>query len=305
MKRTAIVGLPLLAALMLVATLALAGKTQVNPTSLKAAGPHGAIYGRSDGVYQDATSGSAYSVENGQRARTLGVGYRSTFAFGDNKGISQLDQSAGGTCAGNATTVPCIASFGDAVNLVWFPLVTATLPLDMTATGLDIAGDQTDDDGNEVDGGILGASGRPFIIGDDPAFYFCATVALADVSGSDLFMTGFRRAEPFNATFDNYLDLASIGSVSGDIKIETILNNAATTVTDTTDNWADTATHKLCTNVSGSGVVTYTVDGAAPTTTASFTFDDGDPVIPFVHLLQDADLMDSAVITLWEVGYTQ
>lgn len=281
-----------------------ASNTQVGST-LKAAGTKGYIYGRSDGVFQDSTTASPYAVENGQRAKTIGVGYRGTFGFGDNKGISQFDQSAGGSCAGNTTTVPCIASFGDALNLVWFPLVTATLPLDMTSVGLDIAGDQTDNDGNEVDGGILGASGRPFIIGDDPAFYFCATVALADVSGSDLFMTGFRRAEPFNATFDNYLDLASIGSVSGDIKIETILNNAATTVTDTTDNWADAETHKLCTYVSSAGVVTYKVDGAAPTATAAFTFDDGDPVIPFVHLLHDADLMDSAVITLWEVGYQQ
>lgn len=260
-------------------------------------------YDRTDGVKLERYSRSPYMIENGQSAGPRGVGYRETFAYGASKGMTQLDQSGGATCVGNTTTVPCLVTFGDGVTLAWAPVVTATLPLNMLSTGLDIGGDQVADDGNEIFGGILGASGRPFVIGDDPDFYFCAQVALADVTGSDDFHVGFRRAEPMNAVFDNYLDLASIGSISGNVTIETILNNAATTTTDTTIDWADAETHTLCVGVADTGGVAYSYDSAAPTVTAAFTFDDGDPVIPFIHLLQDTDLMDTAVIKLWQVGY--
>jgi hypothetical protein len=73
--------------------------------------------------------------------------------------------------------------------------VTATLELAQVATGLDISGDFVDNDGNELVGGVVGASGRPFIIGDDPAFYFCTTVKITDADGTDDFHVGFRRPE--------------------------------------------------------------------------------------------------------------
>lgn len=295
----------LIAAVLLVPLAVWAGNTQVSPSSLRSAGKTGSIYGRSDGVFQDSVTGSPIAVENGQRIQVLGAGYKETFAYGAAKGITQLDQSGGGACAANTVGVPCLTTLGSGVKLVWFPVVTATLELAQVATGLDISGDLVDNDGNELVGGVLGASGRPFVIGDDPAFYFCATVKITDVDGTDELQWGFRRAEAANAVFDNYKDLAAIGDISGDIKISTILNDAATSTTDTTDNWADLETHKLCVLVSGTGVVTYTEDGAAPTVTAAFTFDDGDPVIPFMHLRHDANVAESTIVTAWEVGYTQ
>jgi hypothetical protein len=284
-----------------------AANTQVSPSAFKAAGPKGYIYGRSDGVFHEATSKSPYIVENGTSSGPLAAGYRETFAYGDGKGVTQLDSGGGGACAGNTTTVPCLATFGSGVKLAWFPAVTATLELDMDASGLDISSDVVDNDGLEVAGGILGASGRPFIIGDDPAFYFCATIYVDDVSGTDDLHIGFRRPSAFTATFDDYLDLATIGLVgaSGDIQIETIDDNAATTTTDTTDNMADDETKKFCVYVSGAGVVTYKVDGNAPTATAAFTFDDGDPVIPFVHYLHATTSPDELILSLWEVGYQE
>ena len=294
-------------ALALVAGPVLAANTQVTASEFKAAGKTGHVYGRSDGVFQEATVKSPYVVENGQSAGPVGVGYRETFGYGDGKGVTQLDSSGGGACAANATTVPCIATFGSGVKLVWFPAVTATLELDMDATGLDISSDVVDNDGLEVAGGVLGASGRPFIIGDDPAFYFCATLFVDDVSGTDDLHIGFRRPSAFTATFDDYLDLASIGLVgaSGDIQIETIDDNAATTTTDTTDGWSDDETKKVCVYVSDAGAVTYKIDNVAPTTTAAFTFDDGDPVIPFVHYLHATTTPDELILSLWEVGYSE
>lgn len=300
-----IVGFALFAAMLATAPMVQAAKTQASAGSLKAAGRTGHVYGRSDGVYQDATTASPVIVENGQKASWPGVGYRETFAYGDGLGITSLDNGTGGTCAGNTTTVPCLHTFGSGVQLLEFPVVTNTLPADMDAASLDIGGDQVADDGMEIAGGVLGASGRPFVIGDDPAFYFCTTVTIEDVSGTDDFHVGFRRAEPMNAVFDNYLDLASIGCIAADIYIETINDNAATTSTDTTDTCSDTVAVKWCVYVSNAGVVTYTVNGAAPTTTAAFTFDDGDPVIPFIHFLQDTDLTGEVDVSLWEVGYQQ
>jgi hypothetical protein len=286
-------------------TPAFAGKTQVSPSAFKAAGATGNVYGRSDGIFQEANTKAPYAIENGQSGGPLAVGYRETFGYGDGKGISQLDSGGGGACAGNATTVPCLATFGSGVKLAWFPAVTATLALDMDATGLDISSDVVDNDGLELVGGVLGASGRPFIVGDDPAFYFCATLFIDDVSGTDDLHIGFREAEAFTATFDNYTDLASIGLVgaSGDIQIETIINDAATVTTDTTDGWSDDETKKVCVYVSNAGAVTYTVDGTAPTVTAAYSFADGTPVIPFVHYLHATTSPDELILSLWEVGY--
>lgn len=282
-----------------------AGKTQVDQDAYRAAGKTGHVYKRSDGVFQEKNSHAPVIIENGQPASWPGVGYRETFAYGDGLGLTSLDTGTGGTCVGNTTTVPCLHTFGSGVKLIEFPVVTNTLPADMDAASLDIGGDQVADDGMEIAGGVLGASGRPFVVGDDPAFYFCATVTIADVSGTDDFHVGFRETDPFNAVFDNYTDLASIGCIAADMYIETILGNAATTSTDTTDACADATSYKFCTYVSGAGVVTYKVNGSAPTTTAAFTFADGTTVIPFAHYLQDTDLTGEVDVALWEVGYSE
>lgn len=292
-----------MAAALAMTTDADAGRTRADPDAYRAAGRTGPFYLRSDGLFLDNTSKGPVIINNGTPTAWLGASYVETFAYGDGKGLSQFNTN-GTTCVGDTTTVPCLATFGSGVRLVAMPVVTATIPLDMDATSLDIGGDQVDNDGFELAGGYLGATGRPFIIGDDPAFYFCATLGVADVSGTDDLHVGFRRAEPMVAIFDNYNDLASIGSISGDIYLETILNNAGTTSTDTTDNWADAGVHKLCTYVSNAGAVTYKIDNAAPTTTAAFSFDDGDPVIPFIHYIHATDVAGEIDLTLWEVGYS-
>ena len=51
-------------------------------------------------------------------------------------------------------------------------------------------------------------------------------------------------------------------------------------------NWADTEVHKLKVLVDKAGAVTYKINGAAPSTTAAFSFDIGEVVTPFLHFLQ-------------------
>jgi hypothetical protein len=172
-----------------------------------------------------------------------------------------------------------------------------------TATGLDISLDQTDDEGVEVSQGILARSRGAFTIGTDTAFFARCRFKIADVSGTDDCAFGFRKAAAYQANIDDYTDMAVLNVIAGDIKIETILNNGATSTTDTTDNWADGETHELQVLVSAGGVVTYRIDGAAPTQTAAFTFDTGDVVVPFCFFLHTTDLAGAVELIEWEVGF--
>ena len=203
-----------------------------------------------------------------------------------------------------------LMNFASGVTLAAYTIgsstASANMP-DMDAASLDIAGDQADDEGIDIYGGIHGASGRPFIVGDDPAFSFCVTTAFADADGSDDFHVGFRGVEPPNDVFDDYTDAVTIGYVADEgttaaITIETIVGGAGTTTTDTTMS-NSTSAIELCVLVGETGVVTYTVDGSAPTVTAAVTLADGLRVIPFVHLLQQAATTEEVDMTLWEVTY--
>jgi hypothetical protein len=175
----------------------------------------------------------------------------------------------------------------------------------MTSLGLDLGSmDQTANDGWELCPGCETAlHDQVFTVGTSPAFYFEAKLKIADVSGTDDLAIGFRKYETYQANVDDYDEMAAINIISGDIKIETILNGAATTTTDTTDNWADAATKTVRVEVSSAGVVTYKIDGQPPTATAAFTFDTGEVVVPFIYVLQDTDIMGACPLIHWECGY--
>jgi len=172
-----------------------------------------------------------------------------------------------------------------------------------TGLGLDISLDQTDDEGVEFTQGITSRSKSAFTVGTDPAFYFECQFSIADVSGTDDCAMGFRKAEAYQAAIDNYDEMAAINVISGDIKLETILNNAATVTTDTTQNWADGETHTLRVEVAFDGKVTYKIDDAPPTTTAAFAFDAGEVVVPFFYFLHAADVAGAVNLKSWKVGY--
>lgn len=187
----------------------------------------------------------------------------------------------------------------------WHVLGTQTLlNIPLVATGWDVGGlDQTADDGVEITRGILANSPEKFVIGTSPAFYARCKFSIADVSGTDDCAFGFRKLEAYQANIDDYADMAALNVISGAINIETIKGGAATTTTDTTNTWADGATHTLEVKVSSAGVVTYLIDGAAPTTTAAYTFTDALSVIPFFYFLQHTDIAGSVPLMTWEVGY--
>lgn len=261
------------------------------------------LYGRSDGAFQRTdTSGIDWHID-GYRGPSVGKAVYEDFTEYQD-GDMFCEQSDWTECQGaagviNILTMPSGNRFAED-SIVAQTIVGGA---DMDAGSLDISGDQTDNDGLEIYAGIHGTAGAPFIVGEDPAFYFCAKLAVADVSGTDDLHVGFRAAGVMNAVFDDYTDLVSIGPISGDVTIETIVGGAATTTTDTTENLADAGTDTYCIYVSAAGVVTYTIDGHAPATTAALTLADSLEVIPFIHIIQASDLAGEVDLYEWKTGY--
>jgi len=158
-------------------------------------------------------------------------------------------------------------------------------PLLDTAEGLDISQDQTDNDGVEYVFGTLGARGPyAWTVGTHNGFVEI-DFEIADVSGTDDCALGLRKQEAFQASIDDYDEAAFINVILGDIKVETILNNAATTTTDSAENWLDGETHTLRVDLKGR-LVEYRLDGDELPGIPDFSFDSGEVVVPFFFFLQ-------------------
>lgn len=158
--------------------------------------------------------------------------------------------------------------------------------LDTTGKGLDISQDQTDNDGVEYVFGALNTYGNfTKTVGTDSAFCVRASFTIADVSGTDDCIIGWRKNEAMQAAVDDYDEMAGLNVILGDIKTETILNNAATTTTDTTLNWLDGETHDLEVCIVGRRAHYY-VDGAERQRAVTFDFDTSEVVVPFFYFLQ-------------------
>lgn len=209
------------------------------------------------------------------------------------------------------------ATSGTAVNVLYTPLIqleyapigtqTTLAPAIVTVSealsALNIGMTQTNNIGAEFCPGILNSNHMAFEVGEAAAIFFRVKFSIEDVSGTDDCAIGFRSVEAYQAAIDDYQNIAVLNVISGNITIETILAGAATVSTDTTQNWADGETHQLKVLVSNTGVVTYTIDNAAPTVTAAYTFTDGLYIVPFFYFLNDTDLAGQVNILEWECGY--
>jgi hypothetical protein len=177
----------------------------------------------------------------------------------------------------------------------------------LTAVGWDIGMDQTAADGIELTNGILPRCPVAFVVGTDAAFFFSAQIKVQDASGANPLLVGFRKAEAYQAVYTGYADYAAIGIVGTSdpnlIKTVTEAAGGGTTTTDTTNTWADAATKTLTVKVSAAGVVTYQINGAAPTAVVAFSFTAGDVVVPFLYFLEAADLAGTVEMISWEVGF--
>ena len=179
----------------------------------------------------------------------------------------------------------------------------------VSANGLEL---NTDDDvtngilGWEITNGILGTSKCAYTIGSfsEPAkkIFFEATINETDISDITKLFIGFRKAEAFQASVDDYDEAAAIGiDDSGNIDIMTILNGAGTDTVDTTQNKTEATAITLRVTVANNGKVEFFIDGAKPTVTTTFTFDSGEVIIPFLHFVADTG-DPGAYVSVWRCG---
>lgn len=221
-------------------------------------------------------------------------------------------------CQSNANTgVAPTGSNGD-VNLMYmqdgclmeqFIIGTQTIIAPrMNANGLNLALDNTAAEGSEYNFGARNNAKHAYTIGTSPAFFMTAKFYVEDLSGCDPLMIGFRKVEANNATLASYTDYALIGLNQGtsatNVVMLTELNAGGQTATDSTDAWGgDGSAQTVTVKVSAAGVVTFEVNGVAATVAPSFTFDNGDVVMPIIHFVQGADITTDVDLQTLKIGY--
>ena len=201
------------------------------------------------------------------------------------------------------------------------PMLDGTVPATDTATthaglNLPMDGETTDNVGLQMipGGNAQGTGPHTFTVGTHSGS-IDATFQAADYTDFDCLVIGFRKVEEFQSGFNAavaaatagdlvYTDVVAFG-VQGDtnIEIQTDLNNSGTSTS--TDCGAsvpvDTQNLRLKVNLSSAGVVTYevvvnAVSGAgtlaAPASTAAFTFDSGDVLVPYIATLKNGTATD-------------
>lgn len=129
-----------------------------------------------------------------------------------------------------------------------------------------------------------------------------AQLTATDISDVNEWAVGFRKVEAFQADMDAYDELASLRiDASGDVQISTILNNGATSDTDTTINAADATSITLRVEADNNGKCIFKINGTE-TSVANFSFDAAEVVMPFIYLITDTD-DPVAVVESFKCGY--
>ena len=209
---------------------------------------------------------------------------------------------------GGVDTKSSIHLYSDGLKLFHQNIGTQTAGVNPVATsaGVNYSMDAANDEGNQwalADPNARGIWSGPgiqkYVVGSD-AFFAKLTFTITDVSGTDDCAFGFRKVEAFQAAIDSYDEMACLNAISGDIKSETVINNASTVTTDLTapssGDWADGAVHSFKIKVAADGAVTYELDGTAPTGAVAYSFDAAEVVTPFMYILQNGT--DSAGVIL-------
>lgn len=172
-------------------------------------------------------------------------------------------------------------------SLNWTNIGTQTIvaPV-LNATGLLIDQDDNAGDGAHYSANQQTLGCQSFIVGTDEAA-LVARVVMGDWTDSHL-LVGFRIKAAYTADYNDYTDLASVGSgaAAGDtITTQGILNNAATLITASAVSYADAVSVQIRVHVAISGAVTVYVNGVSypiySTGTTPMVFDAGDEIIPF------------------------
>lgn len=162
-------------------------------------------------------------------------------------------------------------------------------------------------DALEITNGTTSRARQTFTVGQ-ANFYFKTTFKIDDISDVTELFAGLRKVEAYQADPDNYDEMAAFNigkDADGQLEIHTILNGASPSETDTTEtDWANGGEHTLQINVDRDGTCTFRYDNEEPTVTATFKFDDGEVLMPFLHMNTETGDPGTS-ISLWEAGYAE
>ena len=186
----------------------------------------------------------------------------------------------------------------------------------VSADGLEVVLDADVTDGitaYELSNGIISSSKSAVVVGTDEDYEFEVSFKIDDVSDLEEIFVGFRKAEVYQADPDSYDEMCAFhigetgGTVAdGQINIATILNNAATSYTDTTEaDWADGEEKTVKVVVKQNGQCEFYLDGSLPAVSPSFSFDSGEVIVPFFYAdnTSGSTTGDPGVsISSWKVG---
>ena len=218
------------------------------------------------------------------------------YRFATPPNVSDYEHPVGAQLVDGTAGDTTLHQYADGFECTLYPIVAQDNDAPaMTTTGADYSYEQDGIEWRMSDNTCKGREGIDRFTVGKQAFSAELYFSIADVSGTDDCAFGFAKVEAHQAAIDNRDESAVLNVISGNITIETILNGGSTSVTDTTDDWADLEIHRLKVLVSKAGAVTYQIDGAAPTTTAAFSFDAGEVVTPSFYLLQAADLSGAII----------
>ena len=227
------------------------------------------------------------------------TGKKQVFRFGTPPVVLDYEHATAQLVDGTAGDTT-LHQYADGLSMTVYPIVGQAIDKPAATTaGMNYGYDQTNDDGLEIrlsDNTTKGREGVDRFTVGKQGFSAELEFSIATVAGTDDCIWGFAKVEAHQAAIDDCDEMAGLNVISGNIKIETILNGATTTTTDTTENWADGEVHSLKVIVAKSGAVTYEIDGHAPATTAAFSFDVGEVVTPFFSFLQASGAQTGALV---------
>lgn len=276
--------------------------------------------------FYGATQGFTYSDIRFQNQSTVGIDTEGVVFSGDvatrslnatNIKIDAFNQSplvqtnvnTGGVPTGVAGDINLIHLQDGSIMEEFVITAQAILAPRMTATGLEIGGDQIATNGWEYNWGVDANRRFAFVSQTSAAFFIEATFTVTTVANVEYLWLGFRKNAANNANYALYTDGAMIGlhpaTNPATAIIAQSLNGPGWAYTNTTDGWVNGSTHVIRVDVSAGGVITYQIDGATPSAVpASQTFDAGDIIIPWIGVKQAAAAFTTVQITQLAVGYS-
>jgi hypothetical protein len=267
-------------------------------------------------IVNDSLSGGQYKKVSPLGDNTVYVRSDATKTFSENF----LSSDTADTFSSFTQAGASFSNTAQALNLLYtpkanillqYPLGTGFTGVTNVANGASLGGTYTSGRGVELAAGILGATGRPFVVGFDPAFFIQATFSVATVANALTFLVGFRKPQVAAAGYASYTDFAAIGLAAASIFTRTSIASSATN-TDSTQTIANAAVLTVRINVSASGICTFQHDGvttgtlAAPTavpSTANATMADGLQLIPFIFYISGASDPGEVALRSLTVGY--